>query len=72
MGWCGYSYGGWIPYGTREGFWVATMLTLKVKPQWVHYKLDKTIEQSCSDFLAHTSEVCKSAHRYNEYLANQG
>jgi hypothetical protein len=42
------------------------MLTLAVKPQWVHYKLDETIEQSCSDFLAHTLEVCKSAHRYNE------
>jgi hypothetical protein len=21
-----------------------------VKSQWVHYKLDETIEQSCSDF----------------------
>jgi hypothetical protein len=48
------------------------MLTLVVKPQWVHYKLDKTIEQPCSDFLADTSEVCKFAHRYNEYLAMQG
>jgi hypothetical protein len=37
-----------------------------------HYKLDETIEQSCSDFLAHTLEVCKGAHRYNEYLAIQG
>jgi hypothetical protein len=36
---------------------------------WVRYKLDKTIEQSCSDFLAHTLEVCKSARRYNEYSA---
>jgi hypothetical protein len=43
-----------------------------VKPQWVRYKLDKTIGQSCSDFLAHTSEVCKSAYRYNEYSAFQG
>jgi hypothetical protein len=42
------------------------MLTLTVKPQWVCYKLDETIEQPCSDFLAHTSEVCKSVHRYNE------
>jgi hypothetical protein len=41
------------------------MLTLAVKPQWVHCKLDETIEQCCSDFLAHTLEVCKSAHRYN-------
>jgi hypothetical protein len=47
------------------------MLTLTVKPQWVRYKLDKTIEQSCSDFLAHTSEVCKGARRY-EYSAIQG
>jgi hypothetical protein len=26
------------------------MLTLAVKPQWVGYKLDETIEQHCSDF----------------------
>jgi hypothetical protein len=45
------------------------MLTLAVKSQWVHYKLDKATEQSCSDFLAHTSEVCKGARRYNEYSA---
>jgi hypothetical protein len=45
------------------------MLTLAVKPQWVHCKLDETIEQSCSDFLVHTMEVCKSARRYNEYSA---
>jgi hypothetical protein len=36
------------------------MLTLAVKPQWVRCKLDETIEQSCSDFLAHTLEVCKT------------
>jgi hypothetical protein len=48
---------------------VGAMLTLAVKPQWVHYKLDETIEQSYSDFLAHTLEVCKSSRRYNEYLA---
>jgi hypothetical protein len=30
------------------------MLTLAVKPQWLHCKLDETIEQSCSDFLAHS------------------
>jgi hypothetical protein len=29
---------------------VGAMLTLVVKPQWVCYKLDKTIEQPCSDF----------------------
>jgi hypothetical protein len=43
------------------------MLTLAVKPQWVCYKLDETIEQSYSDFLAHTLEVCKNARRYNRY-----
>jgi hypothetical protein len=32
-----------------------------VKPQWVCYKLDETIEQPCSDFLVHTLEVCKGA-----------
>jgi hypothetical protein len=42
------------------------------KPQWVRCKLDETIEQSCSDFLAHTLEVRKSAHRYNEYSVIQG
>jgi hypothetical protein len=51
---------------------VSAMLTLVVKPQWVRCKLDETIEQSCSDFLAHTLEVCKGARRYNEYLAIQG
>jgi hypothetical protein len=51
---------------------VSGMLTLAVKPQWVCYKLDKTIEHSCSDFLAHTSEVCKGACRFNEYWAIQG
>jgi hypothetical protein len=48
---------------------VGVMLTLAVKPQWVRYKVDETIEQSCSDFLAHTLEVCKIARQYNEYLA---
>jgi hypothetical protein len=48
------------------------MLTLAVKPQWVCYKLDKTIDQPCSDCLAHTSEVCKGAHRYDKYSAFQG
>jgi hypothetical protein len=45
------------------------MLTLAVKPQWVRYNLEETIEQSYSDFLAHTLEVCKSARRYNKYSA---
>jgi hypothetical protein len=51
---------------------VGAMLPLVVKPQWVRYKLEETIEQSCSDFLAHTSEVCNGAHWYNEYSAIQG
>jgi hypothetical protein len=51
---------------------VGAMLMLTVKPQWVRYKLDEIIEQSCSDFLAHTLEVCKSAHQYNEYSAIRG
>jgi hypothetical protein len=28
------------------------MLTLAVKPQWVCYKLDETIEKHCSNLLA--------------------
>jgi hypothetical protein len=48
------------------------MLTPVVKSQWVRYKIDETIEQSCSDILGHTLEVCKGAHRYNEYSAIQG
>jgi hypothetical protein len=48
------------------------MLTLVVKPQWVCCKLDETIEQPYSDWLAHTLEVCKGAHRYNEYSVIQG
>jgi hypothetical protein len=38
-----------------------------VKPQRVHDKLGKTIEQPCSDVLAHTPEVCKGTHLYNGY-----
>jgi hypothetical protein len=30
-----------------------------------------TIEQPCSDVLAHTLEVCKSAHLYNGYPASK-
>jgi hypothetical protein len=51
---------------------MGVMLTLTVKPQWVRYKLDKTNEQPCSDFLAHTSKVCKGTRRYNEYSTIQG
>jgi hypothetical protein len=40
-----------------------------VKPQWVCCKLGKTIEQPCSDVLAHTLEVCKDTRLYNRYLA---
>jgi hypothetical protein len=69
MGWCGKSCVGWNPQGTRGGFWVGAMLTPVVKPQWVRNNLGEIIEQSCSDFLAHTLEVCKSAHQYNEYSA---
>jgi hypothetical protein len=72
VGWCGQSCDGWNPKGTRGGFLVGAMLMLAVKFQWVCCKLDKTIEQSCNDFLAHTLEVCKSARRYNEYSAIWG
>jgi hypothetical protein len=51
---------------------VGVMLMLTVKPQWVRYKLDETIEQSRSDFLAHILKVCKGARRYNKYSAIQG
>jgi hypothetical protein len=40
-----------------------------VKPQRVHYKLGETIEQPCSNVLAHSLEVCKGTHLYNRYLA---
>jgi hypothetical protein len=43
----------------KRGFWWGAMLTLAMKPLWVHYKLDETIEKPYSDFLTHTSEVCK-------------
>jgi hypothetical protein len=38
-----------------------------VKPQWVRCKLGETIEQTCSDVLAHTPEVCKGTRLYNGY-----
>jgi hypothetical protein len=40
-----------------------------VKPQCVRWKLGKSIEQPCSDVLAHIPEVCKGTHRYNGYSA---
>jgi hypothetical protein len=40
-----------------------------MKPQGVRCKLGKTIEQPCSDVLAHTPEVCKGTRLYNGYLA---
>jgi hypothetical protein len=36
-----------------------------------HQMLGETIEQPYSDVLAHTPEVCKSAHLYNRYLASR-
>jgi hypothetical protein len=48
---------------------VGVVVTLAVKPQWVRYKLDETIEQPCSGCLAHTSEVCKGPRWYNGYSA---
>jgi hypothetical protein len=38
-----------------------------VKPQWVCCKLWKTIEQPCSDVIAHTPKVCKGTRLYNGY-----
>jgi hypothetical protein len=37
---------------------VGAMLTLAVKSQWVRYKLDETIEKSCSDLLAIHQRKC--------------
>jgi hypothetical protein len=34
------------------------MLTLVVKPQWVRYKVDETIQKSCSDLLAIHQRQC--------------
>jgi hypothetical protein len=42
-----------------------------VKPQRVHCKLGETIEQTCSDALAHTPEVSKGACLYNGYAASK-
>jgi hypothetical protein len=40
-----------------------------VKPQRICCKIGKTIEQPCSDVLAHTPEVCKGTRLYNGYPA---
>jgi hypothetical protein len=45
----------------QEGFWWGAILTLAVKPQWVRYKLVKTIEKSCSDLLASHQRKCEYA-----------
>jgi hypothetical protein len=42
-----------------------------VKPQRVHCKLGKTIEQPCIDVLTHTPKVCKGTHLYNGYLVTE-
>jgi hypothetical protein len=42
-----------------------------VKPQQVRCKLGKTIEQPCSDVLAHTPKVCKGTRLYNRYPATE-
>jgi hypothetical protein len=50
----------WLhPIRHKRGFWWGEMLTLVVKPQWGRYKPDETIKKPCSDFLVHTSKVCK-------------
>jgi hypothetical protein len=48
------------------------MLTLAVKPQWVRYKVEETIENSCSDFLAHTSELCKGISSVQRVFGSHG
>jgi hypothetical protein len=42
-----------------------------VKPQRVRCKLGKTIEQPCSDVLAHTLKVCMGSRLYNGYPASK-
>jgi hypothetical protein len=37
------------------------MLTLAVKPQWVHYKLEEIIKKSFSGLLASHQRKCKYA-----------
>jgi hypothetical protein len=46
------------------------MLTLAMKLQLVRHKLDETIKNPSSDFIAHTSKVCKgipSVQRVSDY-----
>jgi hypothetical protein len=45
-------------HNTRGGFWVGEMLTPVVKPQWVRYKLEETIEKFCSDLVAIHQRRC--------------
>jgi hypothetical protein len=40
-----------------------------VKSQWVRCKLGETIEQPCSDVIAHTLEMCRGTRLYNGYPA---
>jgi hypothetical protein len=42
-----------------------------MKPHQVRGKLGKTVEQPCSDVVAHTPEVCKGTRLYNGYLATK-
>jgi hypothetical protein len=42
-----------------------------VKHQRVRCKLGETIEQSCSDVLAHTPKVCKGARLYSGYSTSK-
>jgi hypothetical protein len=52
----------WLkPIRHKRGFLWGEMLTLVVKPQWVHYKLDEVIEKPCSDLLASHQRKCESA-----------
>jgi hypothetical protein len=37
------------------------MLTPAVKPQWLHYKLDETIEKPCSDLVISHHRKCEYA-----------
>jgi hypothetical protein len=46
-------------------------LTPPVKPQRVCCKLGETIQQPCSDVVAHSPEVCKGARLSNGYLASK-
>jgi hypothetical protein len=40
---------------------MGVMLTLAVKPQWVRYKLDETIEKPYSDLLVSHQRKCEYA-----------